>query len=388
MKKVLLTLAAGLMAFGASAAVELNVDDATNIQGTHVDEVMKEDGTGVKAAEHYQPLQSFELGGYTFTFTSTSENEGQQPAYYYATSTSSNQQKTVRIYNGTTVTITAPAGVNMTGIAFTGSNLGKNAQFTVSTGTITTENNAVWKGSANSFSLTTNATWRFSKLAITTGEGGDDPVIPTDGVIFDETLLSQESYDKFTVDNVLLPEAATYIWKQDTRYGAVASAFISGTSYASEAWLISPVVDLTDYTEAVLTFEHVGNKFPDVDFMYASCSLMARVEGGEWEKVTIPNYSDNTSWTFISAGDIALTAYEGKKMQFAYKYTSEDGKSGSWEIKNVKITAKKGAGVADIEAAEAAPVEYFNLQGVRVANPENGLYIRRQGNKVAKVLVK
>lgn len=35
-----------------------------------------------------------------------------------------------------------------------------------------------------------------------------------------------------------------------------------------------------------------------------------------------------------------------------------------------------------------APVEYFNLQGVRVANPESGLYIRRQGNKVTKVLVK
>ncbi len=35
-----------------------------------------------------------------------------------------------------------------------------------------------------------------------------------------------------------------------------------------------------------------------------------------------------------------------------------------------------------------APVEYFNLQGVRVNNPANGLYIRRQGNDVKKVLVK
>lgn len=45
-------------------------------------------------------------------------------------------------------------------------------------------------------------------------------------------------------------------------------------------------------------------------------------------------------------------------------------------------------GIDDIEAAENAPVEYFNLQGVRVANPENGLYLRRQGNKVTKVIVK
>ena len=33
-------------------------------------------------------------------------------------------------------------------------------------------------------------------------------------------------------------------------------------------------------------------------------------------------------------------------------------------------------------------MDIFNLQGVRVANPENGLYIKRQGNKAEKVLVK
>ncbi len=37
---------------------------------------------------------------------------------------------------------------------------------------------------------------------------------------------------------------------------------------------------------------------------------------------------------------------------------------------------------------ENAEKEYFNLQGVRVANPENGLYIVRQGAKTSKVLVK
>ena len=47
------------------------------------------------------------------------------------------------------------------------------------------------------------------------------------------------------------------------------------------------------------------------------------------------------------------------------------------------------AGAAEIEADNAnAPVEYFNLQGVRVNNPENGVYIRRQGSDVQKVLVK
>ena len=34
-----------------------------------------------------------------------------------------------------------------------------------------------------------------------------------------------------------------------------------------------------------------------------------------------------------------------------------------------------------------APVEYFNLSGIRVDNPANGLYIRRQGSKVEKVIL-
>lgn len=36
----------------------------------------------------------------------------------------------------------------------------------------------------------------------------------------------------------------------------------------------------------------------------------------------------------------------------------------------------------------AGECEYYNLQGVRVANPESGLYIVRQGNKVQKVVIR
>lgn len=58
-------------------------------------------------------------------------------------------------------------------------------------------------------------------------------------------------------------------------------------------------------------------------------------------------------------------------------------------VKNTEyISGLTTSGIADIVADENAPVEYFNLQGIRVANPENGLYIRRQGNKVTKVIVK
>lgn len=52
------------------------------------------------------------------------------------------------------------------------------------------------------------------------------------------------------------------------------------------------------------------------------------------------------------------------------------------------FTVGKLSGISEIgaEAAEA-PVEYFNLQGIKVTDPQGGLYIRRQGTKTTKVYI-
>lgn len=53
--------------------------------------------------------------------------------------------------------------------------------------------------------------------------------------------------------------------------------------------------------------------------------------------------------------------------------------------KNYKIAVKATSAISDINADMTAPVEYYNLQGVRVDNPLGGIFIRRQGNSVTKV---
>ncbi len=57
----------------------------------------------------------------------------------------------------------------------------------------------------------------------------------------------------------------------------------------------------------------------------------------------------------------------------------------------LKWQAGESSGISDIvvEEGEAnGPAVYYNLQGVQVANPENGIYIVRRGNKVTKELVR
>lgn len=60
-------------------------------------------------------------------------------------------------------------------------------------------------------------------------------------------------------------------------------------------------------------------------------------------------------------------------------------------VENVTFVKTIGdtTGIEDIDAADNnSPVEYYNLQGVHVANPANGLYIRRQGTTTSKVFIR
>lgn len=66
-----------------------------------------------------------------------------------------------------------------------------------------------------------------------------------------------------------------------------------------------------------------------------------------------------------------------------YFTLDEDGNGGTVEIEPVGDDS-----VAAIMANNNESVVYYNLQGVKVANPANGLYIVKQGSKVSKMLVK
>ncbi len=56
-------------------------------------------------------------------------------------------------------------------------------------------------------------------------------------------------------------------------------------------------------------------------------------------------------------------------------------------IKGITVTYDITTGVEETLVDDNAPVEYYNLQGMKVANPENGIFIKKQGIKVTKVIL-
>lgn len=57
-------------------------------------------------------------------------------------------------------------------------------------------------------------------------------------------------------------------------------------------------------------------------------------------------------------------------------------------LSNLNIRIDRESNINDITINNNADAQYYNLQGVRVANPENGIYIVRKGGKTFKTVIR
>lgn len=97
------------------------------------------------------------------------------------------------------------------------------------------------------------------------------------------------------------------------------------------------------------------------------------ISGGDWNSINIdltdfgyPDYG--TEVTQLALTNSTLPAFELDNFYF-------------WTDGTLTL-------IDNVNAVDDTEVEYYNLQGIRVENPGNGIYIRRQGGKVSKILVR
>jgi hypothetical protein len=119
-----------------------------------------------------------------------------------------------------------------------------------------------------------------------------------------------------------------------------------------------------------------------------------RLYTGDSFTVSVPSGNKIKSIAFTKdGGNFAMEADNGTYDNGAWTGDSESIKftmTATTRISTVTVLFEgNGSGVGSIVVdSENAPVEYYNLQGVRVANPTPGLYIVRQGTKVSKTVVR
>lgn len=283
------------------------------------------------------------------------------------TATAGTNNKDVAMYidaQGTTATATAiilptAASTDQTSLNLTFNLNGQSFTHTIS------DANIFEKGKNVSFNA--NLSINNGKPVVTIGaatiEDWDEKLGGDINVDFDggtqpggETVVLDESFatgmGQFTTENITLPEGGSYVWKegkyQETTY-IKAGAFINDAAREADSRLVSPTLDLTTATTATLTFDHAYNHYKKADNHESELTLEVKEENGDWTPIVIPNFNDGSTWTYVS-NTIDLSAYAGKKMQFAFHYKSTTTNALGWQITKVKVVANgEGGGTVDPE---------------------------------------
>ena len=166
--------------------------------------------------------------------------------------------------------------------------------------------------------------------------------------IYYKQSIMGEGQGKLTIQNVKLTDPLTYVWYYSAAYGMCASAFKDNASYESESWLVTPQIDLSRAKTPQFGFDHAFNKAPNFTeecTVLVSTNYTGDVTACDWvalewnlnEDGTL-NIPSGTSWTFQHTGYFDFTPFVGEKINIAFRYTTANGVSGTWELKNLLLS--------------------------------------------------
>lgn len=98
---------------------------------------------------------------------------------------------------------------------------------------------------------------------------------------------------------------------------------------------------------------------------------------------------DSSAYSFVVDGGDTLIYNAGLSAdESTYNMIAGSAKFEPFIANSINLSDSSNieTGISDINP-DANEAEYYNLQGIRVDNPQQGIYIRRQGNKTTKVIL-
>lgn len=175
---------------------------------------------------------------------------------------------------------------------------------------------------------------------------------------YENALTSTSSTDDFALEG-----DDADLWEYTNTYGAKITAYYtdegssSKTNHDADAWLVSPVIDLTSLSEAQLSFSWAGNYFTAANIA-TEATVWIREEGGEWVQLNATSFANN--WTFVD-NYIDINEYAGKKIQIGFHYIATSTKSGTLEIKNFRVGVKEPV----ITSVDPVSLSFSNDDGTK-----------------------
>ncbi len=161
--------------------------------------------------------------------------------------------------------------------------------------------------------------------------------------ILNESLLTSESFNRFTVVN----RTGFQVWNLSTSYGAMISGFSGGQSYDNEDWLLTPELNLSGMNNVKLSFDHARGNAGAMNVgiaegwykVYATANYTGDVTTTTWIEIGGVNHTSQ-AWNYVSSGELEIpAAAKSAVTRIAFRYISRNMESATWEIKNMMVWA-------------------------------------------------
>ena len=161
-------------------------------------------------------------------------------------------------------------------------------------------------------------------------------------------------------------------------YGVAMTGYANSTNNVNEDWLISPSLNLSNYNNVVLTFEHTINK-GTVANMQTENTLWVSTDynsgnpnAATWTQLTIPAYPAGNNWTFVNSDNISIPSEMCKENTFiGFKYKSTATASSTWEIKNLNFTGNCVSTAVPVISKKNKHNIYSENKNIIISNLDN-----------------
>jgi len=164
------------------------------------------------------------------------------------------------------------------------------------------------------------------------------------------------------------------------------SGYDSG-SHANEDWLISPELDFNRFVSGTFTFNNAYNYDGNALQLLASVDYDGSGDpnGFAWDDLSEEAIWSTGSYTWVASGEIDLGNYLGNKMYLAFKYTSTDDKSSTWEVDDLLVYGVRSVGINENNAGNIAVYPNPANGYFTITTGQNGqLYLMDITGKVVK----
>jgi hypothetical protein len=107
----------------------------------------------------------------------------------------------------------------------------------------------------------------------------------------------------------------------------------------NEDWLISAKIDLTNSSNTYMQLSHA------VEYFETGCLFIlvstnydgTNYSSAKWKEIPFPDYTGSNKNKYVETNAIDISAYDGKKINIAFKYVSTSVNAPYWGIGNVKV---------------------------------------------------